>query len=225
MIGCILLAAGKGNRFGYKKQFIEISGLKIFEYSLKTIEKIPEIDTVILVLPEEDLEIDVRSKKKIIKVSGGKERQFSVYNGLKALDDCDIVVIHDSARPLANINMFLESIKNVKEGWDGSITAYKSPDTLKRVKEGNVLETLNREEIYIVQTPQTFKFKELLNVHEYALKENIIATDDSTLMEKLGYKITVNPGSFLNFKITYLDDLNFFKTILLHNYVDLESTS
>ncbi len=225
MIGCILLAAGKGNRFGYKKQFVEINGIKLFEYSLKTIEKISEIDTVVIVLPEEDLNIDIKSKKKFIKVPGGKERQFSVYNGLKSLSDCDIVVIHDSARPLANVNMFLESIKNVKEGWDGSITAYKSPDTLKRVKDGKILETLNREEIYIVQTPQAFKFKELLKAHEYALKENIVATDDSALMEKLGYKITINLGSFLNFKITYLDDLNLFKTILLHNYEGLGSIS
>jgi 2-C-methyl-D-erythritol 4-phosphate cytidylyltransferase len=207
MIGCILLAGGKGNRFGAKKQFLEINGLKIFEYSLKTIEWVEEIDFVVVVLPKEDLDIEIKSSKKIIKVEGGSERQFSVYNGLRAIADCDIVAIHDSARPFATVNMFRDGIKNVKAGWDGSITAYRSPDTIKRVINNKIVETLNRDEIYIVQTPQVFDFKKLLKAHEYALENNILATDDSALMEKLGYRITVNEGSFFNFKITYLKDL------------------
>lgn len=214
MIGCILLAAGKGSRFGTKKQFLEVNGLKIFEYSLKTIEKVQEIDFVVVVLPKEDLDIQIKSSKKIIKVAGGDERQFSVYNGLKAISECDIVAIHDSARPFATADMFKDGIKNVKEGWDGSITAYRSLDTIKKVLDKKVIETLNRDEIYIVQTPQVFDFRKLLKAHEYAIQNNIIATDDSALMERLGYRITINEGSFFNFKITYLQDLEMFECFI-----------
>ncbi len=207
-VTAVLLAAGKGRRLGEKKQFIKLKGEPLFQYSLNTINKIDLISEIILVLPEEDLDrIKVFSFKNVIKVSGGKERQESVYNALKYIDGSDIVVIHDSARPFAVEKMFIEGINNVKSGWDGSITAIKARDTIKRVKEGKVIQTLNREELYIIQTPQTFLFNKLLYVHEKAVKDNIVGTDDAFLMEKYGYNITVNEGSVLNFKITTKEDM------------------
>ncbi len=209
-ITAVLLAAGKGNRFGEKKQFIKLKGEPLFQYSLNTLNKLDFIDNIVLVLPEEDVDrINPPSFTPIKKVVGGKERQFSVYNALKEIEDADIVIIHDSARPFATENMFFQSAENVKKGWDGSITAYKARDTIKKVKDKKVIETLNREELYIVQTPQAFDFKKLKEAHEKALKEGFLGTDDASVMEKYGYKVSVNPGSPLNIKITTKEDLVF----------------
>ena len=207
-IVCILLAAGEGKRFGEKKQFIKLKGEPVFQYSINTVNKIDEITDIVLVLPKEDLDrIKIFSFKNVKKIAGGKERQESVYNALNKIDNADIVIIHDTARPFATEDMFLEGIKNVKKGFDGSITAIKARDTIKKVEDNSVIETLDRNELYIVQTPQTFKFEILKKAHEKAKEDNFTGTDDSSLVEKMGGNITVNKGSVLNFKITTKEDL------------------
>ncbi len=206
-ISLILLAGGKGKRFGGKKQFIELKGKPVYQYSLDTVNKIEEINEIIFVVPEEDRNFIKIKTDKILKFAEpGEERQFSVYNGLKKVNS-DIVIIHDTARPFTTEKMFKESIKNVIKGFDGSITAYKSRDTIKEVKNNKIIKTLNREKLYIIQTPQTFVFEKLIKAHEKALKNKIIGTDDSYLMEILGYNIVVNEGSPLNIKITFKEDL------------------
>ncbi len=206
-ISVILLAGGKGKRFGEKKQFIELNGKPVYQYSIDTVNKIKEINEIIFVVPEEDKNLLNVKTDKILKFAvPGEERQFSVFNGLKKAE-ADIIIIHDVARPFATQKMFQESIENVLNGFDGSITAYKSRDTVKKVKNKKVSKTLNRDEIYIVQTPQTFLSEKLKKAHENAKKNNIIGTDDSYLMEILGYNITINEGSFLNMKLTFKEDL------------------
>ena len=211
----VLLAAGKGSRFGEKKQFYKINGEPIFQYSLNLVNKIDLIDEIILVLPEEDIErIKIFSFKPVKKVAGGEERQFSVFNALKSIDKADIVIIHDTARPLAKERFFLDGINNIKKGFDGSITAIKSRDTIKRYKENNIIETLDRNELLIVQTPQTFIYEKLFKAHKLALEKKILGTDDSYLMELAGYKITYNEGSPLNIKITTKEDLKIAECLL-----------
>ena len=204
----VLLAAGSGKRFGEKKQFVKLKGEPVFQYSINTVNKIDMISDLILVLPEEDIDrIKVFSFKNVIKVAGGKERQESVFNALKKVEDADIVVIHDTARPFATEKMFLDGIKNVKDGWDGSITAIKARDTIKEIKKNQVIKTLNRENLYVVQTPQTFVFSKLFDAHKKAKEKGAFGTDDSYLMEMEGYRITINEGSVLNFKITTKEDI------------------
>lgn len=207
-VDCILLAAGSGKRFGGKKQFMEIGGRRVIDYSLATIDKVEEIDRLFVVLPEENMDIDIDVSKPVVKVKGGKERQNSVFNALRQIGDSDIVVIHDSARPFATVSMFRQAIENIKRGCDGSITAYKAVDTIKKVKDGVVVETLNRDEIYIVQTPQAFDYKKLMKAHQYAREKGILGTDDAYLMETMGFRVCVNQGAFFNFKITVPEDLN-----------------
>lgn len=207
MVDCVLLAAGSGKRFGMKKQFLKIGGKRIVDHSLDKIQRIQEVNRVFVVLQKEDMDIEINISKPVIKVEGGKERQDSVFNALNAIGKGEIVVIHDAARPFATVEMFRDAIENVKNGCDGSITAYKSVDTVKRVKDGVVSETLNREEVYIVQTPQAFNFEKLLKAHRYAREKGILGTDDAYLMEVLGFKVCVNQGAFFNFKITTPDDL------------------
>lgn len=210
-IDCILLAAGLGKRFGGKKQFLKIGEKRIIDYSLQVIDQIQEISRVFVVLQKEDMEIDIKLSKPVIKVEGGKERQDSVFNALQKIKEDGIVIIHDSARPFATADMFRQAVENIKNGCDGSITAYKAVDTIKKVKNGIVIETLNRDEIYIVQTPQAFDYKKLLQAHLYARENGVIGTDDAYLMELIGYKVCVNPGAFFNFKITTPDDLKIIK--------------
>ncbi|WP_029520368.1 2-C-methyl-D-erythritol 4-phosphate cytidylyltransferase [Persephonella sp. IF05-L8] len=204
----VLLAAGSGKRFGEKKQFIKLKGEPLFQYSLNTVNKIDEISDVVLVLPPEDIDrIKVFSFKNVIKVEGGKERQDSVFNALQKIEKADIVIIHDTARPFATEKMFLDGIENVKKGWDGSITAIKARDTIKEVEDKQVRKTLNREKLYIIQTPQTFVYSKLLDAHNKVREKNIYGTDDAYLMEIAGYRITINQGSILNFKITTKEDM------------------
>ncbi len=211
----VLLAGGKGKRFGEKKQFIKINNEPLFQYSLNIVNKIDLINEIILVLPEEDIDrIKIFSFKPVKKVVGGKERQNSVYNALKEIGNADIVIIHDTARPLATEKMFIDGIENVKRGFDGSITAIPSRDTIKKYKNDLIEQTLDRNSLLIVQTPQTFRFDKLMEAHERALKDGIIGTDDSFLMERLGYKITYNLGSPLNFKITTKEDIILAKCLL-----------
>ncbi|WP_457638810.1 2-C-methyl-D-erythritol 4-phosphate cytidylyltransferase [Persephonella sp.] len=207
-ITAVLLAGGSGKRFGEKKQFIKLKGEPLFQYSLNTVNKIDEITDIVLVLPAEDVNrIKVFSFKNVVKVAGGRERQDSVFNALETVGSTDIVVIHDTARPFATEKMFLDGINNVKNGWDGSITAVRARDTIKKVKDRVVKQTLRREELYIVQTPQTFAFDKLVDAHKKAQEKGVYGTDDSFLMEQAGYSITVNEGSVLNFKITTKEDL------------------
>ncbi|NPA16405.1 MAG: 2-C-methyl-D-erythritol 4-phosphate cytidylyltransferase [Aquificae bacterium] len=207
-IVALLLAAGSGKRFGEKKQFIKLKGEPLFQYSLNTVNKIDVITDIVLVLPPEDVErIKVFSFKNVIKVAGGGERQESVFNGLMAAGDADIVVVHDTARPFATERMFIDGINNVKKGWDGSITALKARDTIKVVRDDTVVDTPDRKKLYIAQTPQTFDFNKLVDAHRKAIKQGVTATDDSFLMERAGYRITVNEGSVLNFKITTREDI------------------
>jgi len=106
----VLLAAGSGKRFGEKKQFVKLKGEPLFQYSINTVNKIDIVSDMILVLPEEDIErVKVFSFKNVIKVAGGKERQESVFNALKKIEDADIVVVHDTARPFATEKMFIQS--------------------------------------------------------------------------------------------------------------------
>ena len=217
-IVAVLLAAGKGSRFGGKKQFYKINNEPIYQYSLNTVNKIDEISEIVLVLPKEDIErIKIFSFKPVKKVVGGEERQFSVYNALKSIKDADIVIIHDTARPLAKEKFFIDGIKNIKKGFDGSITAIKSRDTIKKVEGNKIVKTLDRDNLLVVQTPQTFVFKKLLNAHKLSLEKNIVGTDDSYLMELAGYKITYNEGSSLNFKITTKEDLKLASCLLKNN--------
>lgn len=204
----ILLAGGKGSRFGEKKQFTKLKGEPLFQFSLNTINKIDEIADIVLVLPEEDLErVKVFSFKNVKKVVGGKERQDSVKNALDTIKTADIIIVHDSARPFATESMFLEGINNVKKGYDGSITAIYARDTIKKIENNIVSNTLDRKYLYIIQTPQTFEFDVLKRAYQKAYKDNFLGTDDASLVERIGGKVIINKGSILNFKITTKEDL------------------
>ncbi len=205
---CVVLAAGEGKRLGLRKQFIEIHGKPLFMYSVEKALKL--FDEVILVLPKDTLS-RVSVPAGVKKVEGGKERQDSVLNGILETE-ADVVVVHDSARPLASEEMFRE-VANLGD-YDGKIVAVPSRDTLKEVSSETVLRTIDRSHIWLAQTPQAFKRKVLIECHFRARNEGFYGTDDASLLERYGYKVGVVMGSYWNVKLTYREDLPFIERLL-----------
>lgn len=170
-VSCIVLAAGAGRRMGHdeNKIFIKLGNKSIIQWTLSHIEQVKAVSEVILVVADGEaayMEQHIASlglSKSIKIITGGKERQDSVYAGLQAVsDDMDIVLVHDGARPLAKPELFERVIEGAKT--HGAVTiGVPSTDTIKRVDiDGQVLETLNRNELMNIQTPQGF-LKDIFN--------------------------------------------------------------
>ena len=210
MPSLVLLLGGRGSRFGGQKQFLTYKGKFLFEYLLRRVEDL--FSEIVLVVPEGHLDFFKEKYPRYKVAVGGKERQFSVYNGLGEVSE-PIVAIHDGARPFASRQLF-ERLLNLG-GCDGKIPVIPLRDTIKKVSpEGVVLETLKRDELVAVQTPQVFKTEILKGCHERALREHFLGTDDASLLERCGYKICTERGETFNFKITYPEDWEMAKCLL-----------
>lgn len=218
-VAVILPVAGSGKRMGgdQKKQFLKLGGKTILEWSLSSFLKLAWIDGIWLVSPSQDAS-RVREKAlelaqktaftgEVHVVCGGLERQHSVCNGLFDIpDDYDYVIVHDGVRPFVSEKLLLQQIDLVAEAV-GCILATPSTDTLKRVDNQQVVETLNRSEIWRVQTPQIFRRVDLRLVHEKAKQEGFLGTDDASLFEHYGLSVLVLEGTPYNIKITTPYDL------------------
>lgn len=207
-VSAIILAAGNGSRFGEKKQFKELNGKPIWFYSLNTFIQSESVDELILVIPNDSLETLKQSQvftslnktNNIKLVSGGESRKDSVFNGLKVVKKAiDIVCIHDAARPFIKASYIKHSVEACSE-FDGAIIAIPSVDTVKKVDKQIIKNTIDRESLWMAQTPQTFKKDKLL----YAIKNSshLNITDESMLMEEANFKIKLIEGDQSNFKIT-----------------------
>jgi len=208
----LIAAAGLGKRMNAKisKPFIPIFGKPILAYTIEKFEQCKFIEKIYLIVNQE--ERDFCSKDIILKynfskvqelIEGGETRQDSVYNGLKVLDpDTDIVVIHDGARPLVEETIIQESIEAAQE-YGAAIAAIPLKDTVKKSrKDFFINETLNREEIWRAQTPQTFKYDIILSAFHQSYKDKFFATDDAAIVERYGHKVKMIIGSEENIKIT-----------------------
>lgn len=224
-IGVIIPAAGHGKRMksDVSKQYIEINGKPILAYTLEKFQECDLIDEIILVVGEEEVGyVEKYIKKrygfsKIIHiVAGGKERQDSVYEGLKATDDTtDIVLIHDAARPLISLEA-IEKIINETIKFQACIFGVKVKDTIKVVDDhGNVSMTPDRNKLYAIQTPQAFEKSIIIEAYKKGAKEGFRATDDSMLVERYSnIKVKVIEGSYSNIKITTPEDFQIIKEIM-----------
>lgn len=202
------------------KQYIRIGDKPILFYTLQKFEECSLVEEVILVSRDEDLPfvaaeiIDEYGFKKVRKIiSGGKERQESVFLGLKAIEsNPDIVVIHDGVRPFVTLEM-IESGLKLCQIHGAVITAVPLTSTIKKVKDNQVIETVNREEYWDIQTPQIFRYDLILSAHEKAASDGFIGTDDSMLVERMGTTVNVMKGAKNNIKVTTPEDLK------LANYI------
>ena len=221
----ILLAAGSGTRMksNTSKQLMEINGLPLFMYSLKTFNENKNIDAILVVTKKEDIELVKETAgnhhitKLINVIEGGQTRQESVDNGLNYLKNkikgCDTILIHDSARPLVDNDIIDRNIE-ASQKYDAVETAIKATDTIIQSASGLNEGHLNRDTIYQAQTPQTFKYSLILKAHEQAKEKNFQATDDASLVISLGEEVHIVEGSKNNFKVTTSEDLKLLKALL-----------
>ena len=207
----IITAAGSGHRFGEAKQFKKLHGKPLYEYSLDIFIKSRLFDEVILVIPNNNYEKIQREIKReygsqVNLVIGGPNRQDSVKNAIQNSNPkSDLVVIHDAARPFITKSLIEECISACKTS-DGAIIGMQPHDTIKFSKNNIVEKTIDRSNIWMAQTPQAFNKQKILEAYSSREFDDLIVTDESSLMEKLGYKIMIVPGAEKNFKITTFDD-------------------
>ncbi|MCB9770036.1 MAG: 2-C-methyl-D-erythritol 4-phosphate cytidylyltransferase [Candidatus Omnitrophica bacterium] len=216
----LLLAAGSGQRMseatgGKNKVLLELGGAPLFIHSLRKLARFPSLRKIVLVYRsgEEEIIRTCVEKESLGRefefVEGGRERFESVDRGLNLLsgDSPDYVLIHDSARPFLTDSMIAASIREVQK--HGACTvATPLSDTLKRSDGEMLVETLPRESLYRIQTPQTFDFKLLLAAHEeFRRNPTPGITDDCMLLEQKGYRIGLVLGNETNIKVTTPFDL------------------
>ena len=212
----IIVAAGQGSRIGgdLPKQFQPVGGKPILVYTLQKFEDCSQIQNVVLVTSSEWVTyvaqeiVDRFDFKKIRKiVAGGNQRQDSVFAGLKALEGPpDFVAIHDSVRPFVSVKKIEAAIDACKEH-GAAILAVPPKDTIKKEKDGFVVETPNRRVLWSVQTPQVFKYDLIMEAYEKAFNDGVYQTDDSALVERIGEKVKIVEGEHDNIKITVPMDL------------------
>ena len=224
MVSVIIVAAGKGLRMNHsvRKQYLLIAGRPILGHTLLAFDGSERIDEVFVVISKEDFDFcqdnlipPLNLKKKINLVSGGTERQDSVYNGLLALSPkTDTVVIHDGVRPFVRPEELAACITGAEET-GACILGIPAGDTLKHVgKTGRIEKTLARDNIWLAQTPQVFKYELILKAHETACRDGFRGTDDALLLEQLGIDVKIILGSKTNIKITTPQDLALAEAIL-----------
>lgn len=214
----IVLAAGSGKRMNssIKKQYIEIYDRPVLYYSLAAFEKMG-IDELILVTSSDEIEY---CKKQIVEkynlksvssiVAGGKERYHSVYEGLKAVKECDYVFIHDGARPCIEQAVLMNCLRGVKE-YGACVAAVPVKDTIKIADDQTFAQTTpDRSKVWAVQTPQVFQYSLIKKAYDTMLtsEHQFNITDDAMVVEKFtNQKIKLIFGSYKNIKVTTPDDL------------------
>jgi len=220
----IIVSAGKGQRFmeGRKKQYFSLRGKPILAHTLDQFDTCPLIRSILLVVGQEDQDYclkEIIEKFKYRKISqitpGGKRRQDSVKNGLDALSShSEIIIIHDGVRPFVTKEMIEDSIRAAVR-FGAAIIAMPVKDTIKMAHtDGTVLKTLDRETLYQTQTPQAFQAALIREAYSKAMENNFVGTDDASLVERLGKKVHILPGSYTNIKITTPEDLMLANLIL-----------
>jgi 2-C-methyl-D-erythritol 4-phosphate cytidylyltransferase len=215
MNSAIIVAAGSGTRFGSKtpKQFVDLSGTPLIIHTLRRFESCGDIDDIILVLASNETSgfLKLAEKypiKKLSKiVAGGKTRAESVYKGFQAIRSLNakIVAIHDGARPLVSAEEISQTIAKARETGAACLMATIT-DTIKKIDNGVIIETVNRNILRRALTPQAFSYQLLKRAFtENELSETV--TDECYLVEKLGINVSIVEGNSRNIKITTPEDL------------------
>ena len=213
---------GKRMGMAVAKQFLPLGGKPMLAHTLLVFQRSPEIDEIIPILSEEDMETCLRdvieafhlTKVKTLVV-GGKERQDSVYNGIRKLEkDAAVILVHDGVRPFVTHEMIRECVESARKG-ECVTVGVPLKDTIKEVdSKGIVRQTLERSRLWAIQTPQAFPVKVLRKAYDESYKNKIYGTDDATLVERSGTKVRVLMGSYDNIKITTPEDLVLAEEIL-----------
>lgn len=216
-VAALLLIAGNSSRFksSTPKQMFLLKGKPVFEYALNTFVNNKTVDDVVVVVNKSiQKQMSKFASKKAQIVLGGKTRQESVANGLKALnyENNDLVIIHDGARPLIDNKIIKNVIAGAKK-YGAVTTAITVEDTMAEVEKSNSIKTfVKREDLVRIQTPQAFKFGVIYDAHKKA--KRLTATDDCSLVQNLNYKVKIIPGDKKLQKITTLEDIKILESLM-----------
>jgi 2-C-methyl-D-erythritol 4-phosphate cytidylyltransferase len=200
---------------GTNKQYLELADRPVLARTLQVFEQHPLIDSIIIIVSsaevtycKEEIVASGDFRKVTAVVAGGAERQDSVYCGLQACGavDDDLILIHDGARPLVSHEIIDRVIESVLRH-DACLTAVPVKDTVKVVQDGCVVETPDRETLWLAQTPQAFRYGIIRSAHDQAAAQGVRVTDDAQLAEWAGHTVHVVPGDYRNLKITTPEDL------------------
>jgi 2-C-methyl-D-erythritol 4-phosphate cytidylyltransferase len=216
----IIPAAGSGKRMekSFNKLFIELDGKTIIERTVDVFLTDLNCSKVILAIrPEERLIFDkifTGKEAKLSYVLGGTERQYSVRNGLASVsEDSKIVLVHDGARPFVDHHQIQELVKRADET-GGTVLAVRVKDTVKKTEGFIIKETVERENLWLIQTPQAFQKEMIKQAHSWAVDTGFLGTDEASLVEKIGISVSVTEGNYENIKITTKEDIIFAEAIL-----------
>jgi len=221
----IIVAAGKSKRMGksINKVFLPLLGKPMIYYTIKSFHDCDLTDEIIVVTQKNDIEKINEIKQqynfnKIKKnVEGGKERQDSVYNGLMPIKNAkkdDIIIVHNGSNPLVKENEIIDCINAAKQ-YGAAVAGFPLKDTIKKTSKDFVEKTIDRKNIYQVQTPQAIKYGLFIEGFKNAKNKNLKVTDDVSLVEAIGKKVKIVPCSYENIKITTQDDLEIAEGILM----------
>ncbi|WP_294950348.1 2-C-methyl-D-erythritol 4-phosphate cytidylyltransferase [uncultured Eubacterium sp.] len=207
----VILAAGNGTRMKTKdsKLLLKINGKTVLERSVNAFLNISDVDEVIVVAREKDIPAfsDILTDERVSFVVGGDTRQQSVMNAVDVIDDCELIIIHDGARPLIKSIDIENTIRAAKENKAAAVGVFVK-DTVKVVdKNGFVVSTPDRSTLFSVQTPQIFDFELYRNAAQNAREKGFDFTDDCQLVESFNQKVKTVVGSYSNIKITTPDDI------------------
>ena len=208
-IAAIIAAAGSSSRFkNGQKLLFDVNGKTVIETTIEKFNSHSMIDEIVICTSEniiEEIKEIVKKYPKVKKVIlGGTQRQDSVLNGLKSLVNPDFVAIHDGARPLISAQTIEDTLKKAIE-FGHATCAVQVKDTIKKVLDEKIIDTPNRQELWQVQTPQVFAYKEILDAHLKFKGQNF--TDDTLLIEQTGKSVYIVKGCYENLKITTPEDI------------------
>ena len=222
-VSAVIPVAGSGLRFAgtMPKQFMDLGGRPLLAVTLQKMLDLDQIGRVVVVCaPDARERVEKMTAslpgftEKGMITNGGKERQDSVFNGLSAVKPgTDIVLVHDGVRPLITSDILLKSIQVAQEH-GACVAAVPVKDTIKRVHNNQVIETLPREELWQIQTPQTSRFDWLWQAHLAAREKNFYSTDEAALLEWSGHPVQIIPGDYNNIKITTPEDLKIARLLI-----------
>lgn len=217
-ISVIIAAAGSGNRMGIdtKKQYLMLMGKPIIQHTIEKFYKIDEVQKIIVISDIDGIDF-VRKEiiekgnmnAKVIAVPGGSTRTASVHNGLMSLDpNTEYVLIHDGVRPFISTSVILDAIQMCIEK-KAVVVCSKTVDTIKIVKNNEIVQTMDRKALWNAETPQCFEYNVLMSCMEKALRTENSFTDESSILEYFGQKVYVCENNDINIKITNKKDLEY----------------
>jgi len=218
----VLPAAGSGKRMnaGHNKLFLKLREKPILIHTLEVFEKDANCTGIWLAVKPEERAIiqDMLKQYHIMKVkglpAGGEERQLSVYACIQAAgNESKLILVHDAARPFIELSVIAQLTKEAQKN-GAAIAGVKVKDTIKRVKNTVIEETVDREQLWMIQTPQAFQTSILINAQKQAAQDDFLGTDESMLVERLGIEVHVVESTYDNVKMTTREDLLIGEAIL-----------